>query len=106
MPELQFDPASLRKSAGGMHDSSEELVRVTQDLLAKVGDPSALGTNDTLGSIASALYGALLERVQETVGSVAEEYATQRDKLQFAAIAYEETERANAGLGRTMVECD
>ncbi|MDN5726661.1 MAG: hypothetical protein L0G99_12140 [Propionibacteriales bacterium] len=106
MSDIQFDPTSLQKSAGAMSESAEELVRVTQDLLGEVGDPSVLGTNDTLGGIASALYGALLERVQETVESVAEEYAGQSGKLQGAAAAYAETETANTEAGQTMVEGD
>lgn len=103
MSEVQFDPASLRKSAQGMSDSADDLIKVTQSLLGKVGDPSVLGTNDTLGGVASALYAALLERVQESVDSVSEEFGTQGGKLQGAAAAYEATETSNTQAGSTMV---
>ncbi len=102
--QLQFEPSSLRKAAAGMDEASAELLGKAQALLAEVGDVSALGTNDTLGSLASALYSAVLARVQETVDSVATELGEHGGALSEAASAYEATEEANATMGSATFE--
>lgn len=100
---LEFDPGALDKAAAGFDDAAQDLIGRTQSLMGEVGDVSALGTNDTLGSIASMMYAVVLERVQETVDSIAEEYSAQQGALSSAAQAYRSTEEANAQLGASSV---
>ncbi|SDD77957.1 WXG100 family type VII secretion target [Auraticoccus monumenti] len=97
--QIQFEPESLRRAAAGMDDAAQELLSKAQALLSEVGDVSALGTNDTLGSIASMLYSAVLARVQETVDSVSSELGAHGGALASAAEGYAGTEDANAQLG-------
>ena len=86
------NPGTIQKASEGMAESAQDLVTKTQSLLGEVSDVSALGTNDTLGSLASMLYSAVLERVQETVDSVAQEYGGNADNLAQAAQAYNAVE--------------
>lgn len=104
MTEVSFSPGELRKAASGMDDAAQDLVARAQALLGEVGDVSALGTNDTLGSIASALYGAVLDRVQETVDSVSTELGNHGGALSDAAAGYQATEETNAQLGESVVD--
>lgn len=96
MRDLQFDVASLRRSGGGIHEAADDLGARTQVVLAECGDLSALGTYDTLGSVAQLLYGAVLERVQETADSLVESAGDHGASLSNAADLYEATEDANA----------
>ncbi|MDO5287208.1 MAG: hypothetical protein Q4G45_10390 [Actinomycetia bacterium] len=94
MSDIQFEPSALRRAAGGMDEAVQDLLAKTQALMGEVGDVSALGTNDTLGGVASMLYSAVLARVQETVDSVAEEYGAHSQRLGAAAELYSATEDA------------
>lgn len=96
---VTFSPGALRKGAEGFTDSAQGLDSRLQALLSEVGDVSALGTNDTLGSLASMVYGVILERVQETSGSISDEYDDQAEALAIAARAYASVEQENAELG-------
>lgn len=102
MSDFKVNPGTLRKASEGMSEAAQDLTSKTEALLGEVGDVSALGTNDTLGGIASALYGAVLERVQETVDSVKEEYGGQSTKLASAAKAYAAVEEANMKAASTI----
>lgn len=103
MPDLRFDPASLDKSAGGMTDAAEQLRRRTEALLGAVGDVTALGTNDTLGGVASMVYSVVLERVQETVDSVVDGLDGQSARLTHAARSYRSTEETHVADANTIV---
>ncbi len=103
MSDIQFEPSALRRAGEGMEEAVSDLVAKTEALMGEVGDVSALGTNDTLGGIASMLYSAVLERVQETVSSVSEEYSSHGQRLLVAAQVYEATEEAAVQASGTIM---
>lgn len=96
MTDLRINPSGLRRASSSLQDEVDSFLRQTDALLAEVSDVTALGTNDTLGSLASMIYGLAIERVRETVQSVQQEYALHAQKLEIAAALYEQTEQANA----------
>lgn len=93
---LQFDVGALEGSSKRMQAAVEDMVTKTQSLLGEVSDVSALGTNDTLGSIASMIYGLALQAVQESVASVQESYGEHGSKLSDAAAQYAAVEEGFA----------
>lgn len=95
MSTIKFDPSSFRKGGQGITDAADDLKGKTHALLSEVSDLSALGTNDTLGSLAQVIYGAVLERVRETVDAVCENYGEHGGRLATAAKLYEDVERGN-----------
>lgn len=102
MSDVTFDVASLRRAGGGMQDAAEDLAARAQSVLRDCGDLSALGTYDTLGSVAQAMYAAVLERVQDTVDSLVDTTDNHGVALRTAADLYEETERDNAAAGHAV----
>lgn len=104
MVDVQFNLASLESSGKRMDAAVEDLVQRTQSLLAEVSDVSVLGTNDTLGSIASMLYGLAIGAVQESVASVQDEYGSQGDRIRQAAASYQAAEEGFAEASTKMVE--
>lgn len=102
MADVQFNLGSLEASGRRMDAAVEDLVSRTRALLDEVSDVSVLGTNDTLGSIASMLYGLAIGAVQESVASVEEEYGVHGGKIREAAAQYQAAEegfaRASSGM--------
>lgn len=101
---IQFDPTSLKRAADGINEAVQDLVAKTQALMGEVSDVSVMGTNDTLGGIASMLYEAVLARVQETVDSVTEEYGAHGERLEAASQAYATTEDNAVQASATMTQ--
>lgn len=95
MSDLTFDVASLRRSGDGLVEAADDLASRTRAVLTECGDLTALGTYDTLGSVAQALYGAVLERVQDTVDSLVDSAGDHGAALANAAELYAATEDAN-----------
>lgn len=95
MTDLRINPDGLHRASSLLQGEVDSLVRQTEAVLAEVSDVSALGTNDTLGSLASMIYGLAIDRVRETVASVEQEYRLHAQKLEIAAVLYERTESAN-----------
>ncbi|MGA4506586.1 hypothetical protein ACQB6R_13640 [Propionibacteriaceae bacterium G1746] len=104
MADVQFNLASLDSSSKRMDAAVEDLVAKTQSLLGEVSDVTVLGTNDTLGSIASMLYGLAIQAVQESVASVQEEYGAHGGKLREAATQYAAAEQGFADASSRMVD--
>jgi len=101
--DIRFDVPSLQRAGGGMREAADDLIARTQAVLADCGDLSALGTYDTLGALASAMYAAVLDRVQDTVSSIAEATDEHGLALGRAAEMYQATEDANVALGQGML---
>ena len=104
MADVQFNLGSLEVSGRRMDAAVEDLVAKTQSLLGEVSDVSVLGTNDTLGSIASMLYGLAIGAVQESVASVQEEYGVHGGKIREAAAQYQTAEEGFAQASSRMVD--
>lgn len=94
-----FSVSQLRAGGQRMHASAEDLVSKTEALLGEVGDVSALGTNDTLGSVASMLYELALDAVRESITSIKDEYGEHGDKLTNAAEQFGTAEEGYAQVG-------
>ncbi|MGJ6979004.1 hypothetical protein ACSDQ9_00525 [Aestuariimicrobium soli] len=101
---LQFDLGALDTAGRKMDAAVDDLVSTTQALLAEVSDVTVLGTNDTLGGIASMLYGLVLERVNETITSIQTEYGAQGGKLREARQAYADVEDSFTQSAGMMME--
>ncbi len=94
--DLTFSSSAWAAGGQGMSEAAQELVSKTQAHIGSVSDLSALGTDDTLGSICQMIYQAVLERVQQTAEAVGQTYDDHGDKLNQAAKLYAEVERGNA----------
>lgn len=99
MSRQVFQPSTLRRAGAGIREATEDLTARTQAVLADCSDLTALGTDDTIGSLAQGMYAAVLERVQDTVGSLTRVAGQQSDALNVAAQLYAEVESTNAQLG-------
>lgn len=104
MADVQFNTGSLDASSKRMDAAVEDLVAKTQALLGEVSEVSVLGTNDTLGSIASMLYGLAIQAVQESVASVQEEYGNHGGLLREASAQYAAAEQGFSEAGQRMVQ--
>lgn len=104
MADVQFNLGSLEGSSKRMDAAVEDLVSKTQSLLGEVSDVSVLGTNDTLGSIASMLYGLAITAVEESVASVQEEYGSQGERIREAAASYQAAEEGFTQASTNMVQ--
>ena len=101
--QLQYDFTSLDGSSKRMEAAAQDLATKTSSLMGEVSDATVLGTNDTLGSIASMLYSLAVQAVQESVDSVQEEYGVQGDKIASARAAFAAAEEGFAEAGAKMV---
>ena len=100
---MQFNPTVLESSSKRMDGAVDDLVSKTEALLGEVSDVSVLGTNDTLGSIASMIYGMAISAVEESVRSVQDEYGNHGGKLREAASQYAAAEEGFTQASDKMV---
>lgn len=100
---LQFNVEAINQSSKKMQATADDLVAQVNSLLASVGDPSVLGTNDTLGSVASMLYGLAMDAVKQCVESIQNEYGSHSGKLSEAAKLYQAGEEEFSRASGTMI---
>lgn len=87
--DLHINPDQLRNAAARLSAGSEDFTSQSAAMLSELSDPSFLGTNDTLGSIASMLYSLAIQAFQESINSIIEELGIQASLLSTAAYEYQ-----------------
>lgn len=95
---MKIDFASMRAGAQNMQEVAAEVSAAVNELVGAAGDPSALGGNDTVGGIASAIYGGVIQYLQGCVKTLESGYGGHGQLLDKAAGAFERAESANAAM--------
>ena len=104
MTQIQFDPSAWRSGGGQMMSAGDTIASQSQSFLGAVSDPSVFGGNDILGSVASMIYGLVIERMGGCLDTLSEGYGTYGDLASQTGDAYAELEANNVELSGSIEE--
>lgn len=104
MTQVEFSPQSWRSGGQTMMQAGDQLATGANSFLSEVGDSSVFGGNDVLGSVASMIYGLMVERMGGCLDALAAGYQSYGDLAVQTGDAYEETEAQATALAESIEE--
>lgn len=96
--DVAIDLGAWRTGAQDMQKTAAEVSAAISELVGAAGDPRALGNQDIVGGIASAIYQGVLDYLDNCVGTLKESYDEHGGMMNDAADAFEQNENDNVAL--------